>query len=764
MVEDNQSIESEDTQDDEFKEYRGNEGIVKRWLKELDTVKNSRERQNYETIGNRIVKNYKNALTTASTSAAVPRVMYNLLWSNVQVLSPALYARMPKVVVERRFKDSDPVGRLACSIAERCASYMLSSNQDRVNYAFSSAVLDRLLAGTGQVWVRYDCDFEEQYDQNGECIVDDKGDAIKIVTPNSEKVLIDPLIWLDYFHSPARNPYEIRWQAKRCYMTRHELKERFGEIGSKIELNATQTDLNKSNSLTKDEEQFLKQAEIWEIWDKPSKKVYWISEGYKEGPLDVKKDPLKLKDFFPCPIPLLATVTSDSMYPTADYVIYERLAGQLDLVTKRISAMVDCVRFVGATAAQFNSEIKNMLKLGDGQLWPIENWPSWVEQKGLAGVIDWIPFDNAVAAIPVLTQYQDVLINQIYEITGIPDIVRGSTDPGETYGAQQEKSHWTLVKIQNSQKDVQRFCRDVASKVAEILFEPGLFSDETISMMDGYEQRNEDEKSLYARALDLLRSDRLRTFRVDIETDSTIAADEEGEQQQSIAYIQALSELFGTVQNITQFRPELLTPMLESALFVARRFRTGRQLEGAFEKVIKEIEDADKEAKDNPPEPPPDYQMQQLQLMSQDLQIKQQDQMLRQQQESFDEWYKQQELMLENQKLQLEAQNQSANFEIDSQKVQIESMKIQSKDQHDATLRELESFKQQFKGFIESQRLELDKEIAQRDSEIMAYKTVLDEKEKFLEEERLKTQQLAELSKAQETKAPEINIVAIPGE
>lgn len=692
--------------EEDLSKYKGNEGVVLRWLKEYELVKNSKGQKAFESIGTKIVKNYKNAeALVASSHSNVPsaRVMLNVLWSNVQILKPTLYARMPKVVVERRFKDSDPLGRLACQIAERATSYAMSTQQDRFNYAVKAAVEDRLLVGRGMVWLRYDAEFEEALDENGEPITDDSGQAVKTPKPNSEKAVIDPVNWLDYFESLSRNQYEVRWRARRVYMTRSQLVSKFGEeIGRAVELNDTE---KKRSKLSPEEREFLAQAEVLEFWDDDSKRIYWITESYKDRPLNVVPDSLRLKDFWPCPLPLVATTTTDSTYPTPDYKIYERLADEIDFVTKRISSMIDCVRFVGATAAAFNQDVKNMLKLADGQLWPIDNWISFAEKGGLKGAMDWLPFDQAVAAIPVLLQYRDDLLAKLDFITGIPDIVRGDTNPNETAEAQQKKSHWTTVKISEHQQEVQRFCREIISKMAEIIFEPGLFSDETIGLMCGVSQMPPEDQQMYPMALQLLRDDRLRTFRVDIETDSTLAIDEEDDKQSRMEYIQAITTLVQNIQNVQAFRPELLHPMMESALFAARAFRTGRALEGSWERAMSQIEDVNAQAAQNPPPPPPDYEGQKLQLMAQDLQFKQ---------------------SLETQKLELEAQKQQTEFGFESQKLQIEAMKVQSKAEVDAMAAQLDQFKQQFTQFVETQRLELEK-----------YATILTEREKLIEEKRL---------------------------
>src|SRR5215469_15139009 len=50
----------------------------------------------------------------------------NLFWSNVQTLATLIYAREPKADVERRFRDDDPVARLATELLERSPDYYLS--------------------------------------------------------------------------------------------------------------------------------------------------------------------------------------------------------------------------------------------------------------------------------------------------------------------------------------------------------------------------------------------------------------------------------------------------------------------------------------------------------------------------------------------------------------------------------------------------------------------------------------------------------------
>lgn len=752
------------------------EAIVTRWLKEIDHVKKSKRRVAYEKLGEKIVKNYANisAIEAAVSRNRSPnRVMFNVLWSNVQVLKPALYARIPEVVVERTFKDSDPIGNLTSRLIERATTYNITSQKDRYHTNMKMIVEDRLLPGGGFGWVRFEVEKEQATDEAGNPVGE------PTIKPNSERAVFDWVHWKNFYWSECRSWFELRWIAREVQMTRAKLCERFPHCGAEVELQDQKEQSDKDT-------EYMSTACVYEIQDIESKNTYWISPGYKDGPLDVKKDHLRLKNFWAAPRPLLATTTTDSLYPTPDYKIYEALAEELDNVTKRIGAMAECIRLVGAVAKQWQADVKNMLKLRDGEMWPVEQWTAFAERGGLKSVVDWMPFEQCIAAIGPLQSYQTTLLAQIGEISSIPDIVRGASDPTESAAAVQKKSRWTVLKLEEKQGDVQRFWEEVAEKTAEILCEPGFVSDETFALMCGIEQMSDEDKANYPAALKLARDDRLRTFRVSIATDSTIALDEAEEQASRMGYMEAVGGMFSNVQNTP---PALLTPMIESALFVANAFRTGRSLSGAWDKALREMEEQAK----NPAPPPPDYQAQQLEILQMDSQTKQMEaqtkqqiaqadiqakmatlqaeqgkaQMefneaqarayaaqvetqLKQQAEQFKQFIETEKLKLENQKLQ-----QDGAFQ--TQKLEVEASKVMTKDAIDKMQAELQAAKQISDKEIEEQWLELEKQ-----------STILREKEKLIEEKRLASDNTLEMfrlikdTQSQEPQQPPVVNVHVP--
>ena len=741
-----EAVSSEGEHED-LRGYDSPKGVVSRWIKELDLVLNNEKQRIFENAGDRIVKDYKNSESLrgyGNFASDSTRVMYNVLWANVQILFPMYFARMPEPVVERWYKDSDPIGRQASEIAECCTGFQLKTQQDRFMYAVGAAVKDRLLPGRGQVWLRFDCEWIEALDADGNPVVDADGNAIKQCKPNSEKVIVDPLMWQDYLESMARNQYEVKWRAKRAYMNRAELIAAFGEKGRKCSLQNFKEQVDRRRKLD-DDEQFLMQAEVWEIEDLPSKKKYWISRGLKEAPLDVKDNPLNISDFFSCPIPLLATTTSDSTYPTPDFVIYERLAEEADWATKRASSVYECIRVVGATAANYHTEIKNMLKLGDGELWPVKNWAKLVEDKGFAGIIDWMPFDQAVAALGPMLEYRDDILQKIDAITGVPDFAHGVSDPNESVASVQKRAQFTQPKIVLSQQDVQRFCREIVRKTAEIIFEPGLFSDETIALMYGLAQRPPQDQQTFPQALQLLRDDRLRTFRVDIETDSTISTDEADNQARWAQYMQSVTGILGNVADVSQFRPELMHPMLESALGAIRALRTGRNVEGAWEKAIKDIEDADQAAKANPQPPPPDPALMRAQNEQQKIQMdgqfKAQELQWEQQKAQYDwqfqggqEQFKQ---YIEVQRLQQESVKSEGELAVKHEANQIDAQEQLTRGQIDKIIADMDIFQAELKNKLEAQKNAVSAALEAERLDFEKKAEILRVQEKIMEERRL---------------------------
>ncbi len=630
----------------------------------------------------RIVNRYRDErLDSSEGTVSYGRRKFNILWSNVQTLLPSLYARRPDPIVERRFLDHDPVGRVASTMLERVLRYELEENG--YHEALQDAVLDYLLAGRGQVWVRFEPgkgteDSEEESfspEQEGGSPYDDEasatggsaggkggdsainsGGAYGAVPPMGgmghnggppldeefECCPVDYVHWQDFYTSQARVWSEVTWVARRVWMGRSELKARWPDVGDKIPLQKQRGEDGKFIDAGEE----VRKAEIFEIWCKETGKVKFICRSW-DRMIEEVPDPLHLKDFWPCPRPIRATTTHDTTTPVPDYAEYQDQAEQLDDLTNRISSLISSLKVAGAYDATATA-LKRLLDEGiENKLVPVENWAAFAEKGGLEAAIVWLPIKDIAAVLVQLFEARERIKQDLYEITGIADIIRGQSDPRETLGAQKLKGGFATQRLSARQVEVARFARDVIRIVAEIIAEH--WSPQTLVMAssilqdDGLAAMHAEPAApsaptgpppdagpgglppsvpgpqggpppgqpgpggppappmmaappppdpqtvrlqMVGQAILLLRNQKLRGFRVDIETDSTIAADAQEEKQ---AWTEFATAMGGMLQQLVagaeQF-PPIMSLGAQMLMQVMRRFRVGRDMEASVDEFI----------------------------------------------------------------------------------------------------------------------------------------------------------------------------------
>ncbi len=553
---------------------------------------------------------------------------FNILWSNVETLQPTLYARLPETVIERRFKDEDPVGKLACEIGERMGNYILqTSSFDQI---MRQVVKDRLLPGRGMLWIGYDSDGddvetdEQEEDETGKPVLNDDGTP-KMKTEYqkvSESVVPTYVDWKDWGHSPVRTWDEVKTVWRNVYMTEEELIERFGKE------KAAEIPLDRKLQDRKEQTDFITpQAVIRECYYIETRKVYWVHTSVKDEPLDEADPPVAFQDFWSCPKPLWATVTNDTLIPIPDFIFYQDQANELDIITNRISRLTDALKAVGVYDAS-QPKLERILQPNgtpDNMLVPVDAWAAFAEKGGIAGAIQLVPIDQVVGTINALYVAREQVIQIIYQVTGIADIIRGSTDPNETATAQGLKGQFASLRIRDTQAEVARFARDSIRLIIECALE--MFEPDTIAemvMADNFCPLTPQEQQFrqmaqtpmgkafmkgkkvpppqsFMAALRMMKDDKLRSFHIDIETDSTIAMNEQEEKQQATEFVTAIGGLLAQAAPLLQQEPMLAPLVGETLLYVTRRYRAGRSLETTIEKVVQQLEQ--KAQQPQPPNP-----------------------------------------------------------------------------------------------------------------------------------------------------------------
>lgn len=551
--------------------------LGRHWKTELTLAKNTDK--SWASRAKKIVKRYKDERSGNSRSTK----KYNILWSNIQTIMPAVYSKTPKVQAERRNKDADATGRTAAEILERSLQYELDTHDD-YDEAIKSAVLDRLLGGRGTAWVRFETD--EIATVEGE-----EPPAMIEHTP------VDYVFWEDFLCSPARVWGEVTWVARRVYMSRKEGRKRFGDAFKEVPLTHVPIGLDqlREQGATQGETEALKKAEVWEIWDKATKQVIWVAQGFDDA-LDAKDDLYGLDDFWPMPKPLFSTQTTDTLVPIPDYSQYQDQAEELDMLTNRISMLVQACKVAGVYDSS-QAAVKRLLEEGfDNQLIPVDTWAVLAEKGGIKGVVDWLPLDQVIGALERCYEAREQTKQVIYEITGLSDILRGATDAQETATAQQIKSNFGSLRIRDLQRDIARFASQILRIKAQIMAD--LYSPQTLVAMSGIAETLDAGQA--EAALQLLKSEPMRSYRVEVDADSLVDLDEQQEKADRVEFLKSAGGFLEQALPVAQQVPEMGPLLGEMLMFGVRAFKAGRPIEAAFDQAVKAL------GQPKPPKPNPE--------------------------------------------------------------------------------------------------------------------------------------------------------------
>ncbi len=625
--------------------------------------------------GEKVVKRYRDERKDIEATDA----RFNIFWSNVQTLKPAIYAKPPNPEISRRFEDQNDVARVASTILERVLAYEITQYPD-FHATISNVVDDRLLPGRGVAWVRYEPIIESveaepqitNYEEvGGESLggEDEYADTSESLDENAlageapeqferittETTPVDYVYWQDFAHLPARTWEEVTWVARRVYMSLEEGEERFGEVFSQVPLTHSPDRQDGEKETTK----ALKKAEVWEIWSKSEKCVYWIADNY-DIVLDHRKDPLELTNFFPCPKPYFATTTSGSLVPIADFLLYQDQADEIDDLTGRIKHLTKAMKVMGIYAAD-EPAIERLMKEGnDGVLIPVKNWAAFVEKGGLQGAVQFMPLRDVAAALQQLYQARESCKQIVYETTGLSDIMRGASVASETATAQQIKSQFASLRLNNMKDDMSRFARDILRMKSEIICSK--YQTETLVQISGIMYT--PDAQFVQPAIEMLQNESMRNFNIDIETDTLVQIDQQTEKSNRVEFLTSVSGFLEKVLPVGQQHPELVPLLGEMLLFGIRGFKIGRTIEGSFEQFVAQATQNEKAKAAQPPQPPPpNPEMIRAQTEAQNSQAKLQ----------ADQQTAQADMQMEHVKMQAEQQLAAQKLQFEQWKAQLDA-------------------------------------------------------------------------------------------
>lgn len=500
----------------------------------------------------------------------------NIFWSSIETLKPFLYFKTPEPYVERKERTNNPVEAVACKILEKALKW------DLEQFDFDSVIKymrnDYLLSGLGLVYEKYCPTFKKvstgimTFDimEVQEITIKDS-EVVETQYIDPEKLIADSEkvgIWED-----------CTWVARKIDMTKREVMEQFDKKDADFE---GEEDSDEKNTV------------VYEVWDKNTRQVLYFSKDFKGKMLKIVEDVLSLEGFFPFPKPIMTSCTNNSIIPVPDYSQIKPLLDELDGLTKRSELIVKAIKVTGCYDSSF-SRLADILEK-DVSLVPVSDFDRLKENGGIAGVVDFMPIAQYVDALQALSTRRAELVQAIYEITGVSDVMRGNSDPYETATAVNQKTNFGTLRNQDRQNDMQRFITELLQIKAEIICEQ--FSPETLVQF-----AKGENPEVIAQAIDLLKQEKLRGMVLGIETDSTF--NQEGESLKMVETIRVITEMIKSAFDMVSAQP-LLLPLYRQMLGgLIATMPNARQFENAVEDVFNKIQ----QELSQPKEPQPDTEM-----------------------------------------------------------------------------------------------------------------------------------------------------------
>jgi hypothetical protein len=649
------------------------ESKYKRWKDEI--IGAEKDLDQWHTKGRKVVKRYIDERDALDADAR----KFNIFTANVSILSSALYSKIPSVEVDRKFKDQgDDVARVAALIMQRAITQDLDVPNCNFSQIMSECIEDRLVPGLGQAWVRLQTDTEPTED------LDEAGEPIPRVV--NQELIVEHVFWEDFLWSPCRTWSERRWVGRRVYMDKDSCIKRFGkEIGNKLPLDYAP----KNDKTGKPENEILSKAIVYEIWDRQTKTVVWLSKAYPEL-LDARSDPLGLDSFEPCPKPLFALTTTTKCVPTPDYELIQDQYAELDDVNNRISRLIAACKVVGVYDRS-SEGVQRMMNEGvDNTLIPVDNWAMFAEKGGIKGQIDWLPLDVVIVAIEKLRQAREDIKVQIYELTGISDIARGVTKASETLGAQQIKAQMASIHIQQLQDSVAHFASSIFRIKAQLLAKH--FTPEQLLKVSAIEYTPDAQVNpqLIADAITLIKDAQQFTWRVEVDADSMQMADYAAEKAERSEFITSVATYLQSAATMIKEEPGSAPLLVEMLKYATASQKGAKVLEGVMDRTLDSIMQAQQEAKDNPQVDPEamakrqEFDLRQAEMKNKMVADERRNEMemgMKHQQMAFDQEMQTMKLDAERQAMKAEQQRKDMELQFLHDKQQMELSHLRAKQQ-----------------------------------------------------------------------------------
>lgn len=595
---------------------------VKVWTQELNAAR--KREKDWRKDANKVVKLFE--------ADKPDDYQFNILYSNTETMLPALYNSTPRPDVQPRYKVTDKLPNTASQVCKRVLEFLLDTeggDYSKFDVAIESATLEALVPGRGLTRFKYDYTAEVVKDVQAEAeeAPSGVGESAKSVKEQEElasrvtyeTICPEEIPWDRVLFGYCKKWKDLPWMAFEHFMNKEELVQNFGEeVAAKIPLTfcPENGDAEENDTTLKKDAAGENLAHVYEIWDKASRNVVFVADGYGSVAKTVP-DPLQLKHFWPTPQPMGFFKRISAMTPQTLYAFYCAQAKELNTCTERINMLMKALKVRGFYDATLDG-LGELLKQDDNALVPAENVAAMLQGQTLERAIWFFPIEKLILVLQQLYLQREQIKQVIYEVTGLSDIIRGSQAASETATASNIKRQWGTIRLKRSQKEVKRYVKDSLRIMAELAFKH--LSQDTIAKMTGMQlptkeqqaqaqaavQQIQAQAAMMAQAnpgqppqppqippqlqtildtpawedvLAILQDDIQRDYRIDIESNSTIDEDAQEDKADVAEFMNAMGQFLSGTTPLVEKGLMPFDVMKSTLLAITQRFRFGREVE-----------------------------------------------------------------------------------------------------------------------------------------------------------------------------------------
>lgn len=446
---------------------------------------------------------------------------------------------------------------------------------------------------------------------------DDEGYFVEheeVIDVDEERVCLEHILYKDVFVDPGIRSWRRRKRlAFACVYSVPEFKDIFGSAAYANLPKPDQTQPGADEASPK-----IQDIKVFEYWDEYEPDILWIAENGSEFikprnylmPTDEEYDAEEpknglydLEGFFPTPDPLIMNAPTDGFWPVPEYYQLVEILEDIHTIFSRMVAMTTAIR----SRLLFDNSIEGLQaalnEATAGDAFGIDNLARSLAENGgtLKGVVQYIPVDEMIEGLNQLYTALDQRLGVIYRLTGTSDLLQGLSqdNSGKTLGERQIEEKYATNQLYEPQRKMAEFVRASYDLICEVALKN--FKDASLDMYIMPQTLQPDHRERYRAAMGMLKENSKR-FRIELETDSTIALNEQYDKNMRIELVNALTASLEKTAQIAQQSPALVEVDLHAMKYLVQGFRQGKmfqnEITAAIDNVIKQAQEA---AQNGPP-------------------------------------------------------------------------------------------------------------------------------------------------------------------